>query len=464
MDSPTNPAQSPSSVHANSIISSLLTFPDSSPISIASSFDREIEKALASASDDASVQECLVDRTLQLASILLESTKRSFRKRATAHNSISWFLPPELTIKVFSMLDTKSLMQLAACCTMFNKCAMDRFCYVHVDLTTCTSQVDRKVVCTMIDRAGEELRFLKLGSLARPYWSDSTPSWVDGPFLSTHSYNHKFIWSRLRSLGLYNIRWDNLSSSFSVFSYCSNLTDLRIVGLKEPFMNLFKILTEKCRLIEHLCIETYQLLNTVDTVEGSYLIEFVTNSPNLTSLRLIGFRLTEVMACILAQSSRTLKYLNLSRSPTIRGRFLRVLGDSCKESPLKTLIMRNCLRLQQKEVVELCKSLLKGKLKSIRHIDVSNNRGLASDVGVRSYNLKFPLEKLKEERSDVTFVADFPSPWSGMRYRVCDKEEDEELRKIEMMEDDASSSSNSSSSDDSSLIRRGHGRLSRRYL
>lgn len=127
------------------------------------------------------------------------------------------------------MLDTKSLMQSAACCTMFNKCAMDRFCYVHVDLTTCTRQVDRKVVCTMIDRAGEELRWefffffssnqlcnllyitwdhfffffafciiayrlLKLGSLARPNWSDSTPSWVDGPFLSTHSYNHKFIW------------------------------------------------------------------------------------------------------------------------------------------------------------------------------------------------------------------------------------------------------------------------------
>uniref|UniRef100_A0A0D3B8S0 F-box domain-containing protein n=1 Tax=Brassica oleracea var. oleracea TaxID=109376 RepID=A0A0D3B8S0_BRAOL len=193
MDSPTSPAQNPSSVHAHSIISSLLTFPDSSPLSIVSCFHRELEQALASASDDASVQERLVDRTLQLVSILLESTKRSFRKRATAHNSSSWFLPPELTVKVFSMVDTKSLMRAAACCTMFNKCAMDRFAYAHVDLTTATSQVDSKVVCNLIHRAGKELRSLKLGSLARPYPSDFNPSLVNGPFLSTLSRNPDFI-------------------------------------------------------------------------------------------------------------------------------------------------------------------------------------------------------------------------------------------------------------------------------
>ncbi|KAF3549061.1 hypothetical protein DY000_02003267 [Brassica cretica] len=68
-----------------------------------------------------------------------------------------------------------------------------------------------------------------------------------------------------------------------------------------PFMHLFKILTEKCRLIEHLCIETSQLLSTIDTVKGSHLIKFVTNSPNLTSLRLIRFRLTDEVARILAQ-------------------------------------------------------------------------------------------------------------------------------------------------------------------
>ncbi|KAJ0250149.1 hypothetical protein HA466_0143350 [Hirschfeldia incana] len=446
MDSPTSPA------HAHSIISSLLSFPDSSPIAIASSFHGELEKALASASDDASVQERLVDRTLQLASLLLESTKRSFRKRATVHNSISWFLPPELTIKVFSILDTKSLMHVAACCTMLKKCAMDRFAYAHVDLTTATSEVDNKVVCNLIQRAGKELRSLKLGSLARPYPSDCNPSLVNGPFLSTLPRNPDFIGNRLKSLGLYNIRSMNRDSSFEVLSVCSNLTDLRIVGLNNPFMHLFKILAEKCRLIEHLCIETYQLLSTIDTIKGSHLIKFVTNSPNLTSLRLIGFRLTDEVARILAQSSRTLEYLNLSRSPTINGRFLRDVRNSCKESPLKTLILRNCLKLQEREVLELCNSLIKGNFKSILHIDVSNNRGLVSDNGnlvsdngKRSYKPNFPLEKLKEERSDVTLVADFPSPWSLRDYPVCHEEDDEELREIEMMEDDASLSDDSSS-------------------
>uniref|UniRef100_M4C9I7 F-box domain-containing protein n=1 Tax=Brassica campestris TaxID=3711 RepID=M4C9I7_BRACM len=344
MDSPTSPTQNSSSVHADSIISSLLSFPDSSPLSIASSFHRELEQALASASDDASVQERLVDRTLQLVSLLLESTKRSFRKRATAHNSSAWFLPPELTVKVFSMVDTKSLMRAAACCTMFNTCAMDRFAYAHVDLTTATSQVDSKVVCNLIHRAGKELR------------------------------------NRLKSLGLYNIR--SMNSSFEVLSVCSNLTDLRIVGLNNPYMHLFKILTEKCRLIEYLFIETYQLPSTIiDTVKGSHLIKFVTNSPNLTSLRLIRFRLTDEVARILAQ----------------------------------------------KEVLELCNSLIKGNFKSIRHIDVSNKRGLVSDDGKRSYKPKS--------------VKDCP---------VCHEEDDEELREIEMMEDDASSSDASSSDDESS--------------
>lgn len=108
MDSPTTTTQKPSSVsttvpgfnHSHVIFSSLLSFPNSSPFSIASSFDRELDKALASASGDVSAQDSLLDRTLQLASLLLDSTKRCFRKRASAHNSSSWFLPPDLTIKV----------------------------------------------------------------------------------------------------------------------------------------------------------------------------------------------------------------------------------------------------------------------------------------------------------------------------------------------------------------------------
>lgn len=58
------------------------------------------------------------------------------------------------------MLDTKSLMQASVCCTMFNKCAMDRVCYSHIDLTMAAKNVDNGVVCIMIHRAGKELRLL----------------------------------------------------------------------------------------------------------------------------------------------------------------------------------------------------------------------------------------------------------------------------------------------------------------
>ncbi|XP_033134570.1 F-box protein SKIP17 isoform X4 [Brassica rapa] len=415
MDSPTTTTQKPSSVsttvpgfnHSHVIFSSLLSFPNSSPFSIASSFDRELDKALSSASGDVSAQDSLLDRTLQLASLLLDSIKRCFRKRASAHNSSSWFLPPDLTIKVFSMLDTKSLMQASVCCTMFNKCAMDRLCYTHIDLTT----ADSGVVCIMIHRAGKELRSLKLGRVARSDGSDPTPSLLNGSFLSPLSYNHGFLGSRLRSLRLYNIRPINYTSFTEVLSLCSNLTDLRITGLNSPVMLLFKTLREKCRLIENLCLEAYQASGTVDAKTGSPLIEFVTNSYNLTSLTLISFRLTDGLALNLAESSSKLKYLNLSRSPTLNGRFLRDLGHSCKESSLKTLIMRNCYNLQE---------------------DVSSNNGLLTN-GVRFYKPELPLKKLKEERSDVTFVADFPLR-SGKCYRVCDEGDEEELREIEMIE------------------------------
>ncbi|CAN6980714.1 unnamed protein product [Brassica oleracea var. botrytis] len=470
MDPPTSPAaQNPSSLHSDSIISSLLSFHASTPFSIACSFDRELEKALASASDDASVQDRLLNRTIQLASLLLDSTERCFRKRASAHNSVAWVLPPELTVKVFSKLDTKSLMQAAACCTLFNKCAMDRSSYAHIDLTT----ADNEVVCTMIHRAGKELRSIKLGHVTRRYGPEPNPNpmWFNPNPLSSLSYNHGFLGSRLTSLRLYNVGPMHYNSLSSVLSVCSNLTDLRIVGSNSPYMNLFMTLSKKCRLIEHLCLVSHHPLGNIDASTASHLIELVTKSPNLTSLTLLCFQLTNEIVRSLVESCRKLKYLNLSRSPKIDGFLIiiishstknivagRDLGNSCKESPLETLIMRNCVKLEevnvfellhqvlldrslhsltlmfQKEVLELCNSLLKGNFKFIRHIDVSSNNGLVSDDGRRSYKPKFPVEKLKEERPDVTLVADFPLERSGKRYHVGVEGDDEELKEIEMME------------------------------
>lgn len=190
---PSSVVKDPSSLHlppgfnqsnVDMTISSFLSLSDfplfSSPLSIGCSFDRVLDK-VGTSIDDGSDHDRFLDRTLQLASLLHNSTKRCIRKRATLHNSISWPLLPELTTKVtshllfswvsdqscliviwfqvFSMLDTNSLMQASVCCTMFNKCAMDRVCYSHIDLTMAATNVDNGVVCIMIHRAGKELRF-----------------------------------------------------------------------------------------------------------------------------------------------------------------------------------------------------------------------------------------------------------------------------------------------------------------
>jgi F-box/leucine-rich repeat protein 2/20 len=133
----------------------------------------------------------------------------------------------------------------------------------------------------------------------------------------------------LRSLRLYNLRPIKYRSLCDALSVCPNITDLRIVGLYNLTEELFNSLTKKCRLIEHLFLETYGYPRTLESKAGSSLVEFVTNCPNLTSLTLIRFGLTDDWARNLAESCRKLKYLNLSRSPTIKGRFFEVKTPKC---------------------------------------------------------------------------------------------------------------------------------------
>ncbi|XP_008451350.2 F-box protein At4g02733 [Cucumis melo] len=90
-----------------------------------------------------------------MGTYLLEAGKRSARIRATKHNSVVSALPPDLTIKVFSMLDAQSLFFATATCSMFHKCAMDPSCYSNIDLTTVSPRVNNAAVSTMIHRAGK---------------------------------------------------------------------------------------------------------------------------------------------------------------------------------------------------------------------------------------------------------------------------------------------------------------------
>ncbi|AEE82225.2 F-box-like domain superfamily [Arabidopsis suecica] len=396
-------------------ISSFLSLSDlplfSLPLSIGCSFDRVLDNvipSIAGTSRDEFDQDRFLDRTLQLASLLYKSTKRCIRKRATLQNSTSWPLLPELTIKVFSMLDTKSLMQASACCTMFNKCAMDRVCYSHIDLTTAAEDVDNGVVCVMIHRAGKELRSLKLGSISSS--AEPTTSLLTRSCLTPLTFNHGFTGGHLRSLHLYHLRMIDCGSLSPVLSACLNLTDLKIVGLisgsRDNPLEQLGLLTRNCRLIEHLFIEIY---GAAGLITDSSLLEFAANCPNLSSISLLGFLLNDAILQKLIKGFRRLKHINLSSSPEISGCFFRGLELCGKDSPLETLILRDCYILKESEVLLFLNSLLAGDFKYIRLIDVSNVDGLVCDGGNRTFEPRFPIEELKKQRSNVTFVAIFES-------------------------------------------------------
>ncbi|KAL0877055.1 hypothetical protein Bca101_026760 [Brassica carinata] len=128
---------------------------------------------------------------------------------------------------------------------------------------------------------------------------------------------------------------------------------------------------------------------------------------------LICFQLTDEVVRNLTQSSRKLKYLNLSRSPTIKDRIWDIAAKRLHSSLHATALFYN----------------RKKSWNSVTHY---------SKETPHPFSTLFPVEKLKKERSDVTFAADFPlarsSSWIIKGYRVCDEWDEEDLREIEKME------------------------------
>ncbi|OMP05055.1 hypothetical protein COLO4_09077 [Corchorus olitorius] len=306
-----NPRLPPHFSQMDHLLHSFLSLADSSPqISLDLSFDRLLESSPSDAD-----QSLLIDRAHKLGSLLLRAANRSARKRASLHNSIAWALPPDLTIKVFSMLDSQSLCYAAATCSMFNKCAMDPLCYANIDLTTVVPKVNNAVVSTMIQRAGKSLQSLKLGI-------------VPGPTASP---------------------------------------------------------------------------GRDDSLKSPTCVELVNNCPNLSSLSLRGFKLHDYKVRILVKGFRKLKYADFSTSYSITGTFLRNLGSGGCGNPLEV------------EVARFLTSVLAGDFKSLRHFDISNREGLASegDWYQRSYNSSIiPLKQVLEVRPNICLLAEFPSEGS----------------------------------------------------
>ncbi|XP_052170129.1 F-box protein At4g02733-like [Diospyros lotus] len=418
----------------DSLLESFLGLSDSPPLSLDLSFDRLLDSR-ASDSD----RNDMIDRAMRLGSSLLEAGKRSARKRATVHNAVVWALPPDLTIKVFSMLDTQSVCHAAATCSFFHKCALDPLCYANIDLRTVVPKVNNLVVSTMIQRAGKVLQSLKLGIVPGPTASlgSSQPlvytirnstdasgfSWNDKrsrqgkessiltrSCLSSLSGDIDAPGALLRRLHLYNIeRMDNAALSVAL-STCSYLLDLEIVGLHVELRQTLESVSKHCHLIERLYFESSKT-GRDDSLKLPTCSDLVNNCPHLTSLALRGFKLHDHKVRILVKGFRKLKYVDFSTSYSITGAFLRNLLGSAGGSLLEFLILRDCMHLKEVEIARFLTAVLAGDFKMLRHLDISNREGLASegDWYHRCYSKSFiPEKQLLEERPGFRLLAEFP--------------------------------------------------------
>ncbi|MFS8014555.1 putative leucine-rich repeat domain superfamily, F-box-like domain superfamily [Helianthus anomalus] len=403
--------------------------------SINTSFDTLIE----SRSSDSDKHD-LIQRALHIGSILLEAGKRSDRKRSLFHNAVVWPLPPDLTIKVFALLDTQSVCYAAATCSFFQKCAADSSCFASIDLITSVPKVNNGVVSSLIRRAGNALQSIKLGVLppsTSPLFCSSEPlvysirnstdasgvSWNDKrsrqgkessiltrSCLSYLSENGGAPGARLRRLHLFNVeRMDNAALSASL-SACPSLLDLEIVGLHVELRQTLESVSKHCPLIERLVFESSKT-GRDDGLKHPTCYEFVHSCPNITTLALKGFKLHDYKARMLVKGLRKLKIVDFSTSYSFTGAFLKNLGVNGGGKHLEVMILRDCMHLKEIEVEHFMGAVLAGEFERLRHLDISNREGLASDGDWfrRCYSASFiPIKQLLEERPNFYLVAEFP--------------------------------------------------------
>ncbi|XP_038708582.1 F-box protein SKIP17-like, partial [Tripterygium wilfordii] len=406
------------------------------------SLDICLDRLLDSSTCDAN-QSVLIDRVHKLGSVLVDAANRAARKRASKHNSLIWPLPPDLTIKVFSMLDTQSLCFASASCSMFNKCALDPLCYANIDLTTVVPKVNNAVVSIMIQRAGRVLESLKLGIVPGPTsspgscqplvytirnfvdvskfsWTDKKPrqgkesSILTRSCLNSLSGDNSAAGTLLRRLHLYNIERMDGASLSGALSACPSLLDLEIVGLHVELRQTLMSVSMFCPLIERLFFESSKT-GQDDSLKSPTCVDLVNNCPNLTSLALRGFKLHDYKVRILLKGFRKLNYVDFSTSYSITGMFLRNLGSSLGGHLLEVLILRDCMHLREVEVARLLTAILSGDFKFLQHLDISNREGLASegDWYQRCYNSSLiPVRQVLQERPGMCLLAEFPSEGS----------------------------------------------------
>ncbi|KAL4572046.1 hypothetical protein LXL04_018814 [Taraxacum kok-saghyz] len=367
--------------------------------------DASFDGLVKSRSSD-SHQDDFIQCALHLGSVILEAGKRSARKRSSVHNASVWPLPPHLTIKVFSMLDTTSVWSATATCLFFQKCAKDPFCYTNIDLAALVPKMRPKIivpkinarVSTMIEQAGNALQSIKL---CGPYYDEVATQEEMLPIcscLSSLSANGGAPGSRLKRLRLYNIGvpdgWGDatfvtkkISASLTV---CPSLVEIKIVSTDVHISRILKSVSRYCRLLE--CFIFEYAGGSPDLLEASVCKEFVFNCPKITTLALQGRQVFPSEAFELVKG------------------FHENLGTEGGANSLEVMIIRRFYsRLAKVHVKKLMKALLAGKFRRLRHLDISDSTCLYndddSDDDIHYYDISFiPIKKLMKQRPNFRLV------------------------------------------------------------
>lgn len=417
-------SQDPSKLHFNShldldrVDSVLHSFLGLSNSALDLSFDRLIDSGLCG-----SDQGDAIEGALRLGSALLEAGKRASRGLAASHNASVWPLSSDITSKIFSLLGTQSVCYASATCSFFHKCASDPVCYANIDLVTPVPKVNNLIVATMIQRAGKAFRSLKLGiepSLLSAASRSAQPmvcprqgkeaSTLTRSCLAPLSSNGGTIGFSLRRLHLLNIeRLDDLSLH-AALSVCASLRDLEIVGLNVDLCQTIGSISKSCPLIERLFFESSKAGRDCSFKLQS-CSDLVNNCPNISSLALRGFKLHDTKVRVLFKGFHKLKYVDFSTSYSLTGSFLKNLGGDASRNVLEVLILRDCMHLKEVEIARFFSTVLAGDFKHLKHIDISNREGLASEYDLygRSCNQSFiPFQQLMEARPGLCVLAEFP--------------------------------------------------------
>ncbi|KAJ3687497.1 hypothetical protein LUZ61_016661 [Rhynchospora tenuis] len=361
-------------------------------------------------------KESLLDGARKIASSLLEASTRFAQKLAIAHNSSVWPLPAELTTKVFSLLDTESLCFAAATCLHFRKCASDPLCYANIDLTRSPAKVTNLVVSTMIQRAGNNLQSIKLGSFSMDENNlDKSP--LTSSCLAALQLDGGASGLLLRKLHLHNFKMRRYNPC-SALSACKSLSELEIVGIQFWFTRIWRTICEHCHLIERLCLDVaafcmplvlfdYPHDNNKRVLRSFQVKDLLKGCPLLSTLTLRGFHIWDKLSSVLVKGARGLKYLDLSHSSGFSGFFLRDLGNGGSNNSLDTLIIRDCIDLEAEEVSRFLSAVRCGEWKSLRYMDISSKMGL---LVLQSSGLRCAIEvsQVLQERPDIHLVADYP--------------------------------------------------------